>query len=132
MNSDDNNIKFSKQMDITVSSGDAELCMAIRRYDWNRIYDRLFQLKDSNSKLPIIYSISFGFAISTGVTIIPINSSAGLPNWVTPLYVCFSIFSLIFGFVLIYIDRNNKNESKSNIKEILKDMKSLEALYKDS
>ena len=63
MNSDDNNIKFSKQMDITVSSGDAELCMAIRRYDWNRIYDRLFQLKDSNSKLPIIYSISFGFAI---------------------------------------------------------------------
>ena len=129
MNSTDNEINITRDMAITVPSGDSESCMAIRRYDWERINDRLLQLKDYNSKLPIVYSILFGVAASSGVTIIPLTSSEGLSPWVIPFYVCLSVFSLICACVFVYADKKNKTEAESNIQIILKDMQSLGDLY---
>ena len=129
MNSIDNEINVTRDMAITVPSGDSESCMAIRRYDWERISRRLLQLKDSDSKLPIVYSILFGVAVSSGVTIIPLTSSEGLPSWITPFYMCLFIFSLICAGVFVVVDKKIKTDGESNVQDILNDMELVENLY---
>ena len=124
----ENEISINRSFSIAVPSEDSDVCMAIRRLDWERINKRLSVVKKSKSKLPIIYSIFFGIAASFGVSIIPLASSEGLPAWVIPLYICVFIFSLITAFVFVYVDNKNKTNEDQNIQYILEDMESVKKL----
>lgn len=128
--SHDSVLNWQREEDIAVPSRDREKRMAIRHSDWERLTRRLSRvLATPVLKLSVAYSILFGISASSGLSIIPIATSQGLPSWVTPLYVCVCIFSFVCGCTFVYVDRRVRSGMESDIQEIRTDMKDIEALF---
>ena len=123
-------LNWQREESIAVPSRDREKRMAVRYSDWGRLTRRLSRvLATPVLKLSVVYSIFFGISASSGLSIIPIATSQGLPSWVTPLYACVCIFSLVCGCIFVYVDRRVRSGMESDIQEIRTDMKDIEASF---
>jgi hypothetical protein len=125
--SSENVLNVNRKETIYTASSEHEERVAIRRADWARIKRNIENLeRNKPPKLSIWYSILFGVSGSSGISIIPIVKTHGLPAWVTPLYVCVCFFSSLLGSVLIILERKLKTRTKSDKDEILTDMAEIE------
>ena len=122
-------LNWKREEPIAVPSSDRERRMAIRYSDWERLKRRLSRVVDPVPRLSVVYSILFGIAASSGLSIIPIAKSQGLPSWVTPLYACVCVFSLLCGFVFVWVDRKVRSGMESELQDIEADMNDIEDMF---
>ncbi|MFX0204101.1 MAG: hypothetical protein ACFFCW_49010 [Candidatus Hodarchaeota archaeon] len=125
----DKGLNWKREEPIAVPSPSREKRMAIRCSDWERIKRRISQIADPIPKLSVVYSILFGIAATSGLSILPIVVSQGLPSWVTPLYICIFLFSFLCGCVFVYVDRKFRSGRSSDIKDIKADMNDIEGMF---
>ncbi len=125
----DNALNWKHEESIAVPSPDQEKRMAVRIADWDRIRDRLSQISDPFAWVPIIYSILFGVAGTSGLSIIPICLTENRPAWVIPLYIIITFLSLFTGSAFVAIYRIFLRKRKSGTTGIVKDMDSIEAMF---
>ena len=122
-------LNWKREEHIAVPSPNREKRMAIRCSDWERLKRRLSRIVDPVPRPSIVYSILFGIAASSGLSIIPIAASQGLPPWVTPLYACVCAFSLLCGGVFVWVDRKVRSGRKSELRDIEADMNDIESMF---
>jgi uncharacterized membrane protein (DUF106 family) len=121
------NINANQQISIPYS----EKRIDIRTIDWSRIKKYISQSEEKYIDFSIIYSILYGIAGSTGVTLMPLFSSNGLKSWLIPLYICVSVFSLVCAIIFTIVNsaiRRNKKEAKNNIRD---EMEEIEKEFND-
>src|SRR5437870_5803539 len=99
-------INWNQSTQIAVPTPTTEARLAIRRSDWNRIRRNVLRFKEPQLNLPVWYSICFGFAASSLVSIAPIAVTKDLPTWVLPSYVFATFFSLILGIILARLNKH--------------------------
>ena len=121
----DETVPWERQESIAVPSPGREGWFAIRASDWQRIRRRVSRATSRTAKLPVIYSILFGVAASSGLSIIPIASTEDLPSWVTPVYVCVCVFSFLTACVFVWFDNKNQSEKESELQHIQEDMEEI-------
>ena len=121
-------LNWRREEPIAVPSPDRERRMAIRYSDWKRLKRRLSRVADPVPRLSVVYSVLFGIATSSGLSIIPIATSYGL-SWVTSLYICVCVFSLLCGCVFVWIDRKVRSGRESDLEDIEADMKEIESMF---
>lgn len=122
-------LNWSRDESIAVPSPDSEGRMAIRCSDWARIKRKLSDILKPPSRLQIVYSILFGVAGSSALSIIPLAIAKNLPAWVLPLYICVFLFSLVGGSVFVYVEKENLKKRRADIKEIETDMNEIESVF---
>lgn len=127
--SDRQDLNWKREDHILLPSVDQEKRMAIRVLDWERLKRKLSTVDEPIQKIAVVYSILFGVSASSGLSIIPLFMSEGLPAWVIPLYGCVCIFSLISAFIFVGIDWKFRSKKKSDIQEINKDFEDIESLF---
>ena len=121
----DETFVLDRQERITFPSTGRESWLAIRKSDWRRIRRRVSRATSRTEKLPVIYSILFGVAGSSGLSIIPIASTEDLPSWVTAVYVCVCVFGFLSGCVFVWFDNKNQSEKQSELQHIQEDMEEI-------
>ena len=103
-----NKLNYKKEEVVYFATDDG--CYSIRKFDWNRLKRLTLKSDQKKANLPVIYSILYGVSASAGVSIIPLVFADNLPNWVTPLYIIITIFSLGIAILLTNMDKSdNKN-----------------------
>ena len=122
-------LSWEREEQITVPSPARERRIAIRYRDWERLKRRLSQVTYPISKLSIVYSVLFGVAASSGLSIIPIMESWGLLSWMTSFYVCVFVSSLLNGCVLFWFDCGVRSQRRSELLEIKNEMKEIEDVF---
>lgn len=121
-------LNWRREEPIAVPGPDRERRMAIRYSDWKRLRRRLSRVADPIPRLSVAYSVLFGIAASSGLSIIPIAISYGL-SWVTSLYICICGFSLLCGCVFVWIDRKVHLARCSDLEDIEADMEEIESMF---
>jgi len=124
----DDFINIQKEETVYVAKNDGSY--SIRRIDWERIKRMVDNPNQKEISYDIFYSILFGVAGSSGVSIIPIAFATNLPSWVTPAYVIMTISCLTIGIVFKIIDSKTTSNKKIKIDEIRTEMDEIEKLYK--
>ena len=127
--SSEQDLRWVRDETIAVPSRGRETRMAVRRKDWERIKRRISKAVEPAPGLSVVYSVLFGIAATSGYSTGPIAISKNLPSWVTPLYVCVSIFSFFCGCVFVFLDRKFRSERKSELEDIEADMDDVEAMF---
>jgi hypothetical protein len=119
---------------IDVPPAHRERRLAIRYADWDRLKANLERLAATlgHDFLSIVYSVLFGFAGSSGLSIMPILKTNDLSPWVAPLYITSTIFALLFGGVCVVLDWKNRGEARGNIQYIVKDMAKIDSMFEQA
>lgn len=125
----EDSLNWSRDESIDLPKPETEGRLAIRRQDWKRLRTRIQQTDDSSWNLSVVYSTLFGAAASAGLSVIPIAAARELPAWVSPLYVCFFLFSLLGGFVFLAIDRKLQTMRHSERQGIIEEMGEIEGMF---
>jgi hypothetical protein len=107
---------------------DEDRQIPIRRADWTHIRVSLSKIHDIRPSLSIAYSVCFAIAAAAGASIFPVSAARDLPAWVTPLYVCISISSVIIGGVLVWLDRRFGGEIRNRVRELENDLREIEQI----
>ncbi len=124
---DGNAFNYKKEETVYIASDDGSY--SIRKFDWNRIKRLVTKEPKTQVNLTIIYSILFGIAGSSGVSILPICYADNLPNWVTPLYVLGTIFCLGGAILLAKMDKKSTHNKDLDYNELKAEMDEIEKLY---
>jgi hypothetical protein len=105
--------------------------LAIRYADWDRLKANLQRLAATlgHDFLSIVYSVLFGFAGSSGLSIIPILKTKDLPAWVAPSYIISTIAALLLGGVCAVLDWNNRAEVRGNVQYIVNEMGKIDSMF---
>ena len=123
-------INWNQNTQIAVPTSTTEARIAIRRLDWARIRRNVLALNAPQFNLPVWYSISFGFAASSLLSIAPIAVTKDLSAWVLPAYALATVFSLILGIALARINKNLTRQRQSDIKSLDTDMDEIERTFR--
>lgn len=121
------NWKREEPIDLPIPESEGRL--AIRHQDWKRLKNRIQRVDNNSWDLSVVYSTLFGISGSAGLSIIPIVSAKDLPAWVTPLYSCLFIFSLLCAVVFLVIDKKLKSKRQSDRQEVIDDMSDIEGTF---
>jgi len=122
-------INWNQNTQIAVPTPMTEARIAIRRLDWSRIRRNVSRLGEPQLNLPVWYSIFFGFAASSLVSIAPIAVTKDLPVWVLPAYVSTTFFSLILGIALAWVHKRMNQSRQSDIENLDTDMDAIERTF---
>jgi hypothetical protein len=122
-------INWNQSTQIAVPTPTTEARLAIRRSDWNRIRRNVLRLKEPQLNLPVWYSIFFGFAASSLVSIAPIAVTKDLPAWVLPSYVFATLFSLILGTILARLNKHLNQQRQSEVENLDADMDEIQRAF---
>jgi hypothetical protein len=126
---DKNKFNYSKEETVYIAADDSYY--SIRKFDWKRLKRLASKEQIKNVNLTIIYSILFGFAGSTGVSIIPLYYADNLPGWVTPIYIFISLICIGVAILLVILDKTIQKTQNADIDEIKIEMEEIEKLYID-
>lgn len=129
---DNNQLSWNHSAEIAVPALQSEKRLAIRVNDWERIKRGVARQKQSLPSMSVAYSILFGVGGSSGFTVIPLYYTTGLPNWVIPLYVVVTIFSLIVAVILVWFDSSVKKRTEVDTQELALDMQGIEQHFKQT
>lgn len=122
--------KFNYQKDETVYLPSDDGCYSIRKFDWNRIKERITSFgQKKNIDFSKFSSILYGVGFSAGLSIIPINLADNVPSWVNPFYVSITFFSIVVAILFTIIDSKTKKNNEIDIKEIEKEMVAVEKMF---
>ena len=127
--SQEESLKWKRDESIDLPIPESEGRLAIRHQDWKRIKGKIRHFDTKPSKLPVIYSVLFGFAGSAGLSIIPIATTKDLPPWILPLFICFFGFGLLCALVFVLIERRNKEKEQSVQIDIIEEMTEIEGMF---
>jgi hypothetical protein len=122
-------LNWQRSEPIALPAPAAEGRLAVRRSDWVRIRRCVRHLSAPTSRLQTWYSLCFGFAISAGVSIVPLAASTGLPTWVVPAYVCSTVAALLLGLAVVWLDRSFDKKRKEQITDLDADMDDVEKAF---
>lgn len=111
---------------IDLQSSEAERRLGIRRVDWLRIKTSVSKVKTPLPHLSFWYSALIGVAVSSGLSIIPLCHTTGLPAWVVPLYACITASSLIMASVFYWLERELHRYRNTQVDGVVQDMVELE------
>ena len=103
--------------------------LAIRLSDWCRIKTKLSGVAKPAPDFSGVYYVLFGISGSALLSLIPLAVARGLPAWVTPLYLCFFVFSLLCASVLVWANKDVRRSRRSSIVEILADIKEIDRTF---
>ena len=123
----DDFINIQKEETVYVAKNDG--CYSIRKIDWDRIKRMVDQPQTKEVSYSIYYSILFGVAGSSGVSILPIAFSNNLPSWVAPTDVITTLACLLVAIIFKSQEKNTRTERKAKINEIKTEMDEIEKLY---
>ncbi len=118
-----------RQQVISVPAQDQEKWIALREFDWKRIYNKVCKIERPFNYISVWYSILFGVSVSFGVSIIPLKYSQGLPPWVIPLYACICGFSFVMALTFVIINKKLSSHEGSNITAVKEDMERTEKYF---
>lgn len=124
-----NKLNYKKEEVVYFATDDG--CYSIRKFDWNRLKRLTLKSDQKKANLPVIYSILYGVSASAGVSIIPLVFADNLPNWVTPLYIIITIFSLGIAILLTNMDKSDNKNKDADLNEIKTEMEEIEKLYNE-
>jgi hypothetical protein len=122
-------INWNQSTPIAVPTPTTEARVAIRRLDWSRIRRNLLRCNEPQLSLSVWYSIWFGFSASSSLSIAPIAVTKDLPVWVLPAYILTTLFSLLLGIVLVWLDKRLNRQRRSQIIDLDTDMDEIERTF---
>jgi hypothetical protein len=122
-------INWNPTTQISVPTPGTETRLAIRRPDWSRIRRNLARCKESQFNLSGAYWFLFGSAVSIGATIYPLQLTTGLPVWVMPLYISATVFTLVLGVVLVFVNKYQIQQRQFYIEDVEADMDEIERAF---
>lgn len=123
-------IQLTQTTTVEYPAEEKEKRIAIRRVDWNRIKRLVRFIRPEPKFLRSAYSISFGVAVTAGVTIIPIYYIPQKSPWLLPMYICFALFALIFAIILLCVDKYYTTSKSKDLGLIHEDMQDIEDTFK--
>jgi protein-S-isoprenylcysteine O-methyltransferase Ste14 len=97
--------------------------------DWRRIKAKLSRATAPAQDFSGVYYLLFGISGSALLSLIPLAVARGLPAWVTPLYLCFFVFSLLFALALVRLNKDVRASRQSAIAEILADIEEIDRTF---
>ncbi len=131
MSKESSGVTWKREESITVPSSGYEKRIAIRYLDWERCKRKLQKIQKDKPRLDLVFSFLFGITATSGFTIATFYAQPNidLPNWAYPFFSLLLAFSLVTGFVFVYLDRKLGQVRESDIKEIVDDMDGIEKTF---
>jgi hypothetical protein len=120
-------LSFTKEETVFIAADEG--CYSIRKIDWDRIKRLVNKTPKKEINYSIYFSILFGIAGSSGVSIVPILFADNLPSWVAPTYIIVTIVCLVLGFIFKNYESINKRNKEVDINEIKIELDEIEKLY---
>lgn len=125
---EENKLNYKKDETVYLPSDDG--CYSIRKFDWSRIKRKVDNTgKKNNVDFKLFYSILYGVGGSAGLSIIPIAFADNLPNWVTPLYIIITFFSIGVAIILTVMDSKVQKNKEIDLNEIITEMDEVEKMF---
>lgn len=125
---EENKLNYKKDETVYLPSDDG--CYSIRKFDWSRIKRKVDNTgKKDNVDFKLLYSILYGVGGSAGLSIIPMAFAENLPNWVTPLYIIITIFSIGVAIILTVMDSKVQKNKEIDLNEIITEMDEVEKMF---
>jgi hypothetical protein len=117
-----------REEQISVPAPATERRMGVRCLDWERIKNRISEvdIKEPVSILQQAYFFLFAVAVTAGLSIMIVLP---LGPWITSVYSCVSVFSLVCGIIFVFLDRKFYSEKKSELKKIVMEMEIIEKTF---
>lgn len=115
-------VNTTRKTKISVDQIEKVDAFEMRKSDWKRIRKNINSINEPSKLLSNIYFALFGAAISGIVGLIPLFNYQTIPSWVIPVYCSTIIFLGILGFVIFLIDKRDKNNLETKLKNIVTEM----------
>jgi hypothetical protein len=124
-----NSICIRREDPLVVPPQNSDGRIAIRVSDWRRIKAKLSRAAKPAPDFSGVYYVLFGISGSALLSLIPLAVARGLPAWVTPLYLCFFVFSLLCALVLVRANKDVRKSRRSSVAELLADIKEIDRTF---
>lgn len=121
--------KSIRKTSYKVSTISNEELFEMRKSDWRRCKRMIRRVPKKSKIFSIIYSIFFGAALTSSLTLVPLYNIENLHPSIIPFYIIFTFFSFGFALVTFLIDKKNSKLIGDRTKEIEEEMKEIEKLY---
>lgn len=115
---------------VHVPAPEQEKRIGIRVVDWTRLKRSVCGVKRPPAWISNTYSAFFGIAGSGILTIIPLWSAQGLPNWVIPAAIISTGFSAAGAVALLLIDSLLVKKQETDVNSVLNDMQDIESPFR--
>lgn len=122
-------IQVSRELHVVFPAQDTH--RAISKRDWARLKRMIEECPVHTRITEIVYSIAFAFAVSAGLTIIPLYMTQGRPAWVMPTYVIVTLASAVIGVVFVLLDEQSQTVTTDYLELIETDMEEIESSFVD-
>jgi hypothetical protein len=116
-------VETHREISIPATAYDRE--MAVRCTDWDRLQRRLTARLADPKNYSTLYGILFGLGGSTGLSIIPLENTTGLPPWVLPLYYVATVALFAGGLFVLHFDRQARRTRQTEMTDLLDDVKEI-------
>lgn len=122
-------LRWDMREQILFPSRDREKRLPIRTADWERLKRCARQGASSPRRwLLMIASALYGVSATASLSI-PLARMASVPAWVSPLYVCVAVFSLLTAVVFTIVDCKNRADEKRWAELLEQDMSDIESPF---
>jgi hypothetical protein len=124
-----NSICLRRKDPLIVPPKNSDGRIAIRVSDWRRIKAKLSRAAKLAPDFSGVYNVLFGISGSALLSLVPLAVARGLPAWVTLLYLCFFVSSLLCALVLVWANKDVRRSRRSSVAEILADIKEIDQTF---
>ncbi len=123
-------LKFTQ--DYVVFKAKEQGIYPIPEREWARLKDRISRIYPPKKVYQFLSSLFFGVCITAIFTLIALESAANLSRWVLPTTWAILLSSFVLGWVLLALDKQQKEIIGSSTDDILREMESIEiGFYKE-
>ena len=102
--------------------------MAVTFSDWDSLVERVRAFKVSTNFWAVAYSVAFGVAVTSGLSIIPI-AFAQLPAWVLSTYIALCALGLGIGVATAFAERALAHDQQSEIDLLTAEMERMQSAF---
>jgi hypothetical protein len=107
--------------DIRINIPPTQEGLVVSVFTWNGLIERIKGLKPDFRPWSIAYSTLFGIAITSGLSIAPLNQSDA-PTWLLATYASACATTFLLGVGFFFMERQLSNHQRTHVAQLVNEM----------